>query len=112
MTPKRRVPRDRTLIPALGLAVLITASYFVFSALFGSRHGDLPNEDVANIPAVSVRVEQAQLRTLQPRVSVIGTVQPDPERLSMLTAATTGSVEKLVTREELGLQRRRGDPAR
>ena len=39
------------------------------------------------------------MRTLTPTVQVIGSVQPDPERISILAAATTGSVEKLCVRE-------------
>ena len=46
-----------------------------------------------------MRVAKAELRTLTPAVQVIGVVQPDPERYSILSASTTGIVEKLVVRE-------------
>lgn len=48
---------------------------------------------------IPVRLAKAEVRALMPSVVVIGSVQPDPERISSLAAATTGSVQKLCVRE-------------
>jgi RND family efflux transporter MFP subunit len=94
MNPQNWNSRQRLLAAIVGIAVIFIVGKFAVVTLL--RNSDVQDETLAPVP---VRVAKAEMRTLTPVVQVIGNVQPDPERLSILTAKTTGSVEKLMVRE-------------
>jgi multidrug efflux pump subunit AcrA (membrane-fusion protein) len=83
----------------LGLAAVVAIGYFVASALISSSKSNPGTGESSARSPIAVRVAKAEMRTLTPAVEVIGSVQPDPARISILAAATTGSVEKLAVRE-------------
>jgi HlyD family secretion protein len=89
----------RSLFISFFVVVAVIAGYFVIVAIRKGRDGDSPSEKAIEPAPISVRVAQAQRRRLTPVIEVIGTVLPDPERYSILAAATNGIVEKLVVRE-------------
>jgi multidrug efflux pump subunit AcrA (membrane-fusion protein) len=92
---------SRRLIPLslLGLAVLVVIGWFVFTRLIPLRTSELATVEATARSPIAVRVAKAEVRTLTPIVEVIGNVEPDPERISVLAAATTGSVQRLSVRE-------------
>ena len=95
----QRVRRPTILLSLLGLSAAVAIGYFVVSAIATLHKPDRTADDGATRPPVAVRIAFAELRTLTPVLEVIGNVQPDPERYSVLAAATTGLVARLAARE-------------
>jgi RND family efflux transporter MFP subunit len=91
MTQQHMLSRRSIIFSSLAMLALI----IICRSFFSGRESE-PATVRAPIP---VRIAKAEVRTLMPSVDVIGSVQPDPERISNLAAATTGSVQKLCVRE-------------
>jgi HlyD family secretion protein len=99
MMQQHLLRQRRIVFSLLGLAAMVAVGYLLASSL-NLAHTSGSALDESNIRSpIAVRVAKAEVRTLTPVVAVIGSVQPDPARISVLAAATTGSVEKLVVRE-------------
>ena len=95
MMQQHTLSRRGIILSLLAIGAIVIIGWSLFSG--GSLNQGPPNPTArAGIP---VRVAKAEVRTLTPTVQVIGSVQPDPERISILAAAATGSVQKLCVRE-------------
>ena len=99
MMQQHTLSRRSIIFSLLSLLALIVIGWAVFSHLNSRAASEPITPDATARTPIAVRVAKAEVRTLSPTVEVIGSVQPDPERISILAAATTGSIEKLVVRE-------------
>jgi HlyD family secretion protein len=99
MKPQNWNGWQRLLFAIIGIVVIFQIGQTAMSVANWLRNSDAQEEKLATPPPVPVRVAKAEMRTLTPTAQVIGNVQPDPEKLSVLIAKTTGSVENLVVRE-------------
>ena len=97
MTKSRRIKWQSILPWGLGLAVIVFAGWLCLKILH--KPDEQASEESAALAPVSVRTATAETRTLIPTIEVIGVVEPDPERYSILSASTTGIVDKLAVRE-------------
>jgi HlyD family secretion protein len=95
MMQQHTLSRRSIVFSLLAVAAIVIVGWSVFP---GRKSEPETAEASARAP-IPVRVAKAEARKLTPTVEVIGSVQPDPERISILAAATTGSIEKLVVRE-------------
>jgi RND family efflux transporter MFP subunit len=97
-TQNRNIPW-RLLLAVIGILVIFEIGQTAISVAKWLRNSDAREAELATPPPVAVRVAKAEIRTLTPVVQVIGNVQPDPEKLSVLIAKTNGSVENLAVHE-------------
>ena len=93
----RNIKYQSILLLALGMAAVVWIGFYAVTSSHKSTEST-QEQSVAPQP-VPVRVAKAELRMLTPMVDVIGVVQPDPQRYSIVSAATTGLVEKLLVNE-------------
>jgi multidrug efflux pump subunit AcrA (membrane-fusion protein) len=99
MTTQNRNSWWRLVFAVIGIVAIFQIGQTAMSVANWLRNSDAGEEKLATPTPVAVRVAKAEIRTLTPVVQVIGNVQPDPEKLSVLIAKTTGSVENLVVHE-------------
>jgi RND family efflux transporter MFP subunit len=81
------------------VALCVTALLFSIRGSMGGTAADSDVESTGHESPIRVRVAEAEQKTLSPKTDVLGIVQPVPDRISNLTAATPGTVEKLVAPE-------------
>src|SRR5437868_1731018 len=85
------------LISLFGLAALVIG-YFAVSGRLPIGAPDPSIEDTAPSP-VPVRTAKAEVRKLTAVLDLIGSIQPDPKKNSVLAASTNGIIERLAVSE-------------